>query len=86
MVGKCRQGRTTKKSSVAEDVDSRSVAWGRAGRPLAKRRHGGREVSGCWCVVHGGSAVVSVGEDVVAGHAAEEMTDGGRLEEIQAVV
>ena len=76
----------TKKSSVVEVADGRSVTVERVGRPPAKRRHGGREVSGCWRVVHGGSAVVNVGEDVVAGRAAEEMIGGGRREEIQAVV
>ena len=86
MVGKCRQGRTMKKSSVTEVADGRSVAVERAGRPPAKRRRSGREVSGYWHVVRGGSAVVSVGEDVVAGRVAEEVTGGGRREEIQVVV
>ena len=86
MVGRCGQGRMTKKSLVAEEVDGQLVAWERAGRLPVKRRHGGREVSDRWHVVRGGSAVVSVGEDVVAGHAVEEMTGGHRWEEIQVVV
>ena len=67
-------------------MDGRSVAVEKAGRPPARRRRGGREVSGCWRVVRGGSAVVNVREDMVAGHAAEKVTGGGRREEIQAVV
>ena len=59
MASKCGQGRTMKKSSVAEDVDGQLVAVERAGRPPTKRRRGGREVSGCWRVVCGGSEVVS---------------------------
>ena len=51
----CRQGWTTKKSSVAELQVGRSVAWERAGRPSAERVTGGREVSGRWRVVRGGS-------------------------------
>ena len=43
---RCGQGRTTKKSSVVEEVDSQLVAAERAGRPSAKRVTGGREVSG----------------------------------------
>ena len=74
------------KSSVAEEVDGRSVAWERAGRPPAERVTGGRKVSGRWRVVRGGSGRVCAGEDGVAGCAAEEVTDGGRQEEIQAVV
>ena len=76
----------TKKLSVAEDVDGRSMAVERAGRSPMRRRCGGREVNGRWRVVRGGSAVVSVGEDVVAGCAAEKTTGGGRRDEIQAVV
>ena len=71
---------------LVEVAGGRSVAWERAGRPLAERRRGGREVSGRWCVVHGGSEVVSVGEDVVAGRAAGKTTGSGRREEIQVVV
>ena len=74
------------KSSVAEEVDDRSVARERAGRPPAERVTGGREVSGRWHVVRGGSRRVSVGEDGVAGCTAEEVTGGGRREEIQAVI
>ena len=75
------QGRTT------EVIDGKGSGWPVSGSRESGKTAGGegdrwQGVCGCWRLVRGGSGRVSVGEDGVASHTAEEVTGGGRREEI----